>query len=285
MTASPRLALLACLATLGGSGCGLQPASDCGGRPCVDAGRGGGAGSSGGGAASGGGIGAGGGSASGGGGAACSPGCSIGRACCGGACVNTANDPFNCGGCGVKCSGATPYCAGSCQPAPCDRGGSACAGGALCCGTQCCAAGDLCCESSGPVSGAPSCFTPTAQQQTCLPGCSPQCVSDRNAKRDVVPVDERAVLEGVAGLPFSTWRYRSEPAEVRHLGPMAQDFHQAFGLGTTELAYDSIDAHGVSMAAIKGLYLELRDQKRRLDALEAENRALRRALEAPVCGP
>jgi hypothetical protein len=100
-------------------------------------------------------------------------------------------------------------------------------------------------------------------------------VSDRNLKRDVEPVDDHAVLESVARMPVSTWSYKSEDPSVRHLGPMAQDFHEAFGLGDTDRAYDSIDAHGVAFAAIKGLYEEVQEQSARLERLERENESLR----------
>lgn len=35
------------------------------------------------------------------------------------------------------------------------------------------------------------------------------------------------VLDEVLCLPVSTWRYHWEPEHVRHLGPMAQDWHAA----------------------------------------------------------
>ena len=56
---------------------------------------------------------------------------------------------------------------------------------------------------------------------------------------------------------------------------MSQDFHDAFGLGATDLAYDPIDAHGVAFASIKGLYAVVHEQNARIDRLEQENRALR----------
>jgi hypothetical protein len=102
-------------------------------------------------------------------------------------------------------------------------------------------------------------------------------VSDRNLKRDIEPVDEQAVLERVARMPISTWSYKSDDPTVRHLGPMAQDFHAAFGLGTTDRAYDPIDAHGVEMAAIKALYERLRRNEEMIERLERENRELRRS--------
>jgi hypothetical protein len=208
--------------------------------------------------------------ASGGGGNVCSPACSTGRDCCGSTCVNSNNDPKNCGACGTACSGSTPLCeGGACKAAPCSVDG----GCAQCCGNECCASGQLCCSSEGPVSGGPpSCVTPT--NGTCPQGCSPQCVSDRAAKTSPAPVDEREVLERLSTLPISTWSYASDKSGARHLGPMAQDFHDAFSLGTTDKAYDPIDAHGVSLAAIKALHELLDEQNRRIERLEAENRAL-----------
>jgi hypothetical protein len=110
-------------------------------------------------------------------------------------------------------------------------------------------------------------------------GCAPACVSDRNLKRDVEPVDSRAVLRGVAQMPIATWSYSADERAVRHMGPMAQDFHAAFGLGNTDRAYDPIDAHGVAFAAIQGLYEQLQQQEARIEALERENADLR----AGVC--
>jgi hypothetical protein len=104
-------------------------------------------------------------------------------------------------------------------------------------------------------------------------------VSDRNAKRDIEPVDEQAVLEGVAQMSMATWSYSFDEQRVRHMGPMAQDFHSAFGLGNTDRAYDPVDAHGVTLAAIQALYARMRDQESRIEHLERQNDQLR----AGVC--
>jgi hypothetical protein len=167
---------------------------------------------------------------------ACAPGCEAGRACCNGACVNVDNDPFNCGGCGTRCSGATPYCDGTCKAAPCSVTGCT---GDSCCESQCCAAGQLCCKGDGPVGGPISCYTPTAAQPTCPQGCAPLCRSDRNVKRDVVAVDPREVLDAV-------------------------------GRGGVDSPRDPIDAHGATLTSIQALYEMLREQRARVDALEAE---------------
>jgi hypothetical protein len=101
-------------------------------------------------------------------------------------------------------------------------------------------------------------------------------VSDVNAKRDVEAVDPERVLQALSRVPISTWAYKSEPG-VRHLGPMAQDLHDAFGLGATDRAYDPVDAHGIAFAAIQALDAKLADQASRIDRLERENAQLRAA--------
>jgi endosialidase-like protein len=95
-------------------------------------------------------------------------------------------------------------------------------------------------------------------------------------KRDIVPVDPQAVLEGVARMPVATWSYKTDDPSVRHMGPMAQEFYGEFGLGDTDKAYSPIDAHGVAFAAIQALYERVREQDARIEKLERENAALRR---------
>ena len=99
--------------------------------------------------------------------------------------------------------------------------------------------------------------------------------SDRNVKENFEPVDSRAVLAKVAALPMSTWNYKTEDGKYLHMGPMGQDFHAAFGLGTDEKHITTVDADGVALAAIQGLYeaglekdAEIRMLKARLAALE-----------------
>ena len=53
------------------------------------------------------------------------------------------------------------------------------------------------------------------------------------------------------------------------MGPMAQDFHAAFGLGVSDKLIDTIDPDGVALAAIQGLHALVEEK----DAEIAENRA------------
>jgi hypothetical protein len=78
-------------------------------------------------------------------------------------------------------------------------------------------------------------------------------LSDRNAKTNIVPLDDDTVLAKVASLPISRWSYRTEHG-VRHVGPMAQDFYAAFKVGEDDKHITSIDEDGVALAAIKALH-------------------------------
>ena len=164
---------------------------------------------------------------------------------------------------------------------PCSQTAGICAPNSLCCGTTCCAVGDICCQVDGPVSGGPpTCVTPTAAMPTCPQGCAPLCVSDRNQKKNIEPADPAAILDKVSRLPISTWSYRSEPADVRHLGPMAQDFRASFGLGNDDRTYFAVDAQGVALAAIQALDRQVADQKSQIERLERDNQDLARRLRA-----
>jgi len=107
-------------------------------------------------------------------------------------------------------------------------------------------------------------------------------MSDRNAKENVQSVDARGVLEKVAALPVSTWNYKSQASDIRHIGPMAQDFKTAFGVGGSDTGITTVDADGVALAAIQGLNQKLREELRRRDAENAELRERLAALEKIV---
>ncbi len=81
--------------------------------------------------------------------------------------------------------------------------------------------------------------------------------SDRAMKTNVARIDEADVLDKVATLPITTWSYVSERG-VRHVGPMAQDFYAAFGVGADDRHITSIDEDGVALAAIKAFSADAR---------------------------
>ncbi|MBK9606415.1 MAG: tail fiber domain-containing protein [Betaproteobacteria bacterium] len=95
-------------------------------------------------------------------------------------------------------------------------------------------------------------------------------LSDRTSKANLAPVDARAVMEKLARIPISTWNYKTQDAAIRHIGPMAQDFAAAFGVGEDERHITTIDADGVALAALQGLYQIVLEKNQRISRLEAE---------------
>lgn len=92
-------------------------------------------------------------------------------------------------------------------------------------------------------------------------------VSDRNRKRDFRDLDPEETLQRLRHIPVTEWSYTAQ-GPVRHVGPMAQDFRAAFGLGVDDVTITGSDLDGVNMLAIQAL-------TDRTDKLRTENAALR----------
>jgi hypothetical protein len=105
-------------------------------------------------------------------------------------------------------------------------------------------------------------------------------ISDRGAKENFAAVDPVEVVRRLAAIPIETWNYKSQDGSIRHMGPMAQDFREAFGIGEDEKHISTIDADGVALAAAQGLYMLLQEKEARIAALEAKNADLERRLSA-----
>ena len=77
--------------------------------------------------------------------------------------------------------------------------------------------------------------------------------SDRELKEDFQPVDKQAVLEQVRQLPVTEWKLKAQTGQVRHIGPVAQDFHAAFRMGASDRHIHTGDADGIALVAIQAL--------------------------------
>ncbi|HET6446918.1 MAG TPA: tail fiber domain-containing protein, partial [candidate division Zixibacteria bacterium] len=95
--------------------------------------------------------------------------------------------------------------------------------------------------------------------------------SDRNVKENFQNIDGQQILETLAKVPVTSWNYKSSNDTERHIGPVAQDFYEAFGLGNSDTTIGTIDADGISIAAIQALY-------ERSVVLETENTSLHQQL-------
>jgi hypothetical protein len=106
--------------------------------------------------------------------------------------------------------------------------------------------------------------------------------SSRLVKEGFQSVDALGILHKVLNLPISTWRYTGSN-EGEHLGPMAEDFFDAFGLGNSSASIATVDTAGVAFAAIQGLHAQTQaqdqNQLQALAALQAQNQELQQRLQ------
>jgi len=79
-------------------------------------------------------------------------------------------------------------------------------------------------------------------------------LSDRNAKENFQAANGEAFLARLQQIPVLTWNYKSQDASIRHVGPMAQDFYAAFGVGEDDKHISTVDADGVALAGLQALY-------------------------------
>jgi trimeric autotransporter adhesin len=105
------------------------------------------------------------------------------------------------------------------------------------------------------------------------------CTSSRLAKEGFEEVDGETVLAKLARIPIQRWSYLGTPA--MHVGPMAEDFHGAFGLGEGPTTITTVDADGIALLGVQTLErrtAELRvenaDLLRRVETLESTSRCV-----------
>lgn len=101
--------------------------------------------------------------------------------------------------------------------------------------------------------------------------------SDRELKAGFEKIEPQEILAKVLALPIERWHFRGDETN-RHIGPMAQDFRAAFGLGRDDKSIASVDANGVALAAIQGLNIAMEAKEARIKELEARLIATERQL-------
>ncbi|HKS27920.1 MAG TPA: tail fiber domain-containing protein [Pyrinomonadaceae bacterium] len=104
------------------------------------------------------------------------------------------------------------------------------------------------------------------------------CTSSRYTKENFMTMGGEDVLARLRRIPVMTWNYISEGKQVRHIGPFAEDFYQAFNFGTSNTSVGLQDLAGVNMAAVKALdarTVELQKKTLELQEKTAEVEQLR----------
>lgn len=95
--------------------------------------------------------------------------------------------------------------------------------------------------------------------------------SDVNKKEDFTALNGTEILQKVAALDVSRWRYKG--SNEYHIGPNAQNFYQLFQTGNDNVSISSIDPSGVALAAIQELIKQnklLQEQVNELKKMIAE---------------
>jgi trimeric autotransporter adhesin len=124
---------------------------------------------------------------------------------------------------------------------------------------------------------------PTAGEYLTAGGSGWNNYSDRNAKTNFAGVDGRDILNRLAAVPILSWNYKTQDPAVRHVGPMAQDFNAAFGVGDADKAgekkfINSLDIDGVALAAIQGLNRKLEEKDAEIQQLKLQNETFEKRL-------
>jgi hypothetical protein len=101
-------------------------------------------------------------------------------------------------------------------------------------------------------------------------------LSDRNSKTGIEDLNSSEILSKVISLPLSSWSYKDNP-DIRHVGPMAQDFYAAFKLGDNDKSIATIDTSGVALSAIQELARRNQIFEQGISELKAENAQLKTA--------
>jgi hypothetical protein len=104
-------------------------------------------------------------------------------------------------------------------------------------------------------------------------------VSNSTLVRNIRPVDGKEILAGLAQLPISRWSYKAQDPSIEHIGPMAQDFYAAFGLGEDDGCISTIDADGVIITAVKELMQIVNELKEENAQLKTEINELRQMIK------
>ncbi len=103
-------------------------------------------------------------------------------------------------------------------------------------------------------------------------------MSDVNVKENFTAVSPQEILARLSELNITAWNYISDP-DTAHIGPTAQDFYAAFGVGIDDHHISSIDTGGVALVAIQALNQQIEAQNTKIEQLTSENEQLQQQNE------
>jgi len=78
-------------------------------------------------------------------------------------------------------------------------------------------------------------------------------MSDKNKKENFKTVDKQEILDKLVAMPVDSWNYKTQNKNITHIGPYAQDFNKAYGLGDGKLSISTIDSNGIALVSVQAL--------------------------------
>ncbi len=99
-------------------------------------------------------------------------------------------------------------------------------------------------------------------------------VSDKRMKENFQQIDENMILQKVINLPITEWSYIADSGHIRHIGPMAQDFHLAFHMDNDSLHIPEAAAGNIALVAIKALDKQMQDIRQKNTDLTRQNQVM-----------
>lgn len=106
--------------------------------------------------------------------------------------------------------------------------------------------------------------------------------SSRDLKTGLQALNPQQVLSRLMDLDLFEWSFTSDPAGVRHLGPMAEDFHDIFRLSPDNKHISLVDSNGVALAAIQGLHEVVSEKDQEIAELREALKELQTVVDALV---
>lgn len=100
--------------------------------------------------------------------------------------------------------------------------------------------------------------------------------SSRGSKENVVYPDPSEILGRLRDLEVAVWNYESADPSDRHMSPMAEEFHRAFGLGSDDKHIAPSDLAGVALVAIQALESQVKEKDAEIRVLAARVEMLER---------
>ena len=115
-----------------------------------------------------------------------------------------------------------------------------------------------------------------------------QGASSKSIKENYEALDFDTILAKIDQLPVERWNYKSEGSGIKHIGPYAEDFKAAFGIGESNKSIALIDEAGIALAGTKGLIEKMKIQDVAIVELKKENDVLKSLIcldhpDAEVC--